>query len=153
MNLITRLALASLVSGIAACSTTQNVSLSRQVTDRPIKVVAQVADAGNSPEMDANLEAALLEQRLRLARKLPEGTRKDPDADVLVSYVDVWRWDLTMYLQSVTLKVHDARSGELLATSSWKDSALHGWRNAKEVVGGLVDETFSKLRRTSPTPR
>ncbi|WP_279432869.1 hypothetical protein [Luteimonas arsenica] len=43
--------------------------------------------------------------------------------DGIVSYVDVWRWDIVMYLHSVAIKIFDARSGDLLVTGDWKNQA------------------------------
>lgn len=74
------------------------------------------------------------------------GTRGNPPADANVSYVDVWRWDVTMYLKSLRIRMFDGRTGDLLASGEWSDSDLHGFRDAKGVVGDLVAEMMAKLR-------
>jgi hypothetical protein len=148
----TKLALISvwLAFAGAGCSTSQQVTIAKADFNRTLKTVAQVPDADNSAQMNGYLESALQKEGLALKAPLPAGTRKADDVDALVSYVDVWRWDLAMYMQSLTVRVHDASNGDLLATGRWHDSPLHGFRNAKAVMEGLVAEVFAKLRGTAP---
>ena len=143
----------ALVLALAGCSTSQSVTLVKG-TPPPVAVVSQVADAGNSPEMDAFLKEALQAQSLEVrGTVLPAGTTRAEGVDALVSYVDVWRWDLAMYLASVSVKMHDARSGDLLVMGEWKDSPLHGFRDAKVVLAGLVQEMLAKLRGAAPAAK
>lgn len=131
---------------LAGCSTTQTVTLGKASHDKPIQSVAQVPNEGNSAEMSTHLTAALQAQGLTVKPALPAGTSRSAEADALVSYVDVWRWDLVMYLKTLTVKVHDAASGDLLAMGEWNDSPMHGFRDAKVVMNGLVAEVLGKIR-------
>jgi uncharacterized lipoprotein YmbA len=131
---------------LGGCSTTQNVTLTKMQYAKQIKSVAQVPEAGNSPEMDKHLESAVLAEKVAIKPPLPAGARKTSDADAIISYIDVWRWDLVMYLQSISIRLHDAESGDLLVSGEWRDSPLHGFRDAKLVVEGLTKEMFAKLR-------
>ena len=99
--------------------------------------------------MDTNLEAAVTKNGLSLKAKLPAGTGKSKDADALISYVDVWRWDIVMYMKNLTVKLHDAESGDLLAIGEWSDSALHGFRDARLVMEGLVAEVLAKVKAST----
>ena len=101
--------------------------------------------------MNGNLEAALLKQGFELKTPLQAGTRKSADADALISYVDVWRWDIVMYLRSLSVRLYDAQSGDLLVSGEWKDSPAHGFRDAKVVMDGLVTEVFAKLKAATKT--
>ncbi|MBL0420737.1 hypothetical protein JI739_10310 [Ramlibacter sp. AW1] len=139
------LALLALASALGGCATRQDVMLAKAPTAR-IATVAQAPDEGNSPEMDGHLSAALLNQGLQIKAALAAGTRQSPQVDAVVSYVDVWRWDVVMYLQSLSVRVFDARTGDLLASGQWRDSALHGYRDARQVMDQLVAETWSRLR-------
>jgi hypothetical protein len=144
--LLTCLALAS-----TGCSTTQTVQTTKTATVKMVRSVAQAPQAGNSPQMDGHLQTALLAQGL-VVRKMPmAGTRQATDADALISYVDVWRWDIAMYMQSITLQLHDADTGELLASATWQDSFLHAFRDPGPIVTGLVDEMFARLRASKPS--
>lgn len=130
---------------LTGCATSQEVLVAKQAPD-PVVSVAQVPDEGNSPEMDAHLRSALVKEGYTVRASLPAGTRKSDEADAIVSYVDVWRWDIAMYLQSITIRMFDAKSGDLLATGTWKDSAFHAFRDAEAVVGQLVAEMTTKVR-------
>lgn len=78
--------------------------------------------------------------------KLPAGTTTSRGVDALVSYVDVWRWDIVMYMKNLTVKLHDAESGDLLAIGEWSNSPLHGFQDAKQVMETLVSEVMAKIR-------
>jgi len=131
---------------LAGCATTQEVSVAKTDPVTSIKTVAQAPDAGNSPEMDAALTAALQLQGLTVKPAVRAGARKSADADAVVSYIDSWRWDLVMYLQKINVRMYDARSGDLLVSGEWKDSPMHGFRDPQLIVQGLVAEMMARLR-------
>lgn len=131
---------------IGGCSTTQDIFLAKVEYKKKISTVVHVLAADNSPDMNKNLESALIKEGFAIKAPLPEGTRKSAEADAVVSYADVWRWDLVMYLRSLTVRLYDAETGDLLASGDWKDSPLHGFRDSKLVVEGVVSEMFAKLR-------
>jgi hypothetical protein len=93
--------------------------------------------------MDAHLQRELLRHGLSVTVGPEAGATGD--AQLIVRYTDNWRWDLAMYLRSFDVMVFDAHSKVLLATGSWKDSAMHGFHSADKVVAQVVDQTFSKL--------
>jgi hypothetical protein len=145
-----RLLVITIALGVSAgCTTTQQVTLAKASIPKQFSTVAQVAADGNSPQMDTNLEAAMTKEGLTVRGRLPAGTKTAKDVDSLVSYVDVWRWDLVMYMKNLTVKLHDADSGDLLAIGEWSDSALHGFRDAKLVMEGLVAEVLAKVRASA----
>lgn len=144
-----RLAIVAVFSTLVGCSTTQEVHVAKYGPIKQITAVAQVADAGNSTSADSHLHTALVQEGLNVKAGLPQGTRRSSDVDALVSYVDVWRWDLVMYLQSLSVRIFDAQTGDLLISGQWKDSPLHGFRNAEEIMKGLVSEMMVKLRARS----
>ncbi len=113
---------------------------------KKVAVVAQTREEDNSPQMNGHLEAALQKDGITLKTTLPAGTRKSADVDAIVSYTDVWRWDLVMYLKGLNVRLYDAETGDLLVTGQWNDSAMHGFRDAKVVMAGVVDEMLAKLR-------
>jgi hypothetical protein len=99
--------------------------------------------------MNSNLESALQKAGVAVKASHPMGTRSGRDSDALISYVDVWRWDIAMYIKSLTVKLHDAETGDLVAIGQWNESPLHAWRDAKLVMENLVGEMFSKLRSST----
>lgn len=133
---------------LGGCSTSSNVQLAKH-NPPPVVTIAQKPDAGNSPEMDAFLQSALVKQGYTVRASLPEGTRKSDEVDAIISYVDVWRWDIVMYLQSIAIKMFDARTGDLMVTGDWKNSAMHGYHGDGAIIDQLVGEMSSKIKAAS----
>jgi hypothetical protein len=131
---------------LSGCSTTQEIVLAKANPVKRVAVVAQSLEEDNSPQMNGNLEAALQKDGITLKTTLPAGTRKSADVDAIVSYTDVWRWDLVMYLKTLNVRLYDAETGDLLVTGQWNDSVMHGFRDAKVVMAGVVGEMLAKLR-------
>jgi hypothetical protein len=152
MNIRTIFLFAMLIGGLSACATSQQVSLVKQNIPRNMTTVAQVRQADNSADMDQNLQHAVLDAGLQLKPALPEGTVRSGGSDALISYRDVWRWDVVMYLQAVSINLFDARSGDLLVTGTWQNSALHGYPNAGKVVDDLVKTMAGKLHAAGQRP-
>jgi hypothetical protein len=138
------------LSLLGACSTTQETVLAKAAPARKVASVAQAPEVDNSPEMNGHLEAALRKQGLALKPALPAGSRKTADADAVISYVDVWRWDLVMYLKSLSVRLYDAETGDLLVSGQWSDSALHGFRDARQVMDTVVSDMFARLKAATP---
>lgn len=135
---------------LAGCVTgSQGVLLVKASPTREVVRVAQMPEKGNSANMDANFAAALKIEGLTVMPMLPPKTRKSPDVDAIVSYIDVWRWDLVMYLKSISIRFYDAETGDLLITGDWSNSKPHGFRDPKEVTQGLVREMLTELRSAS----
>jgi hypothetical protein len=124
------------------CSTSSNV-----VVNPGSSIVAKsayvVLHAGNSSDMDAHIQRELMAHGIRVTAG---AEMQKPDADIIVRYSDSWRWDLTMYLKTLDVQVYDASSGTLIASGSWKNSALHGYHGAEGVVKEVFDQIFAKLK-------
>ncbi|TCV88093.1 hypothetical protein [Sulfurirhabdus autotrophica] len=150
MNKTTILSTALVSFLLFGCATTKDVMLAKATPTHPVKIVAQALQEGNSSDMNTNLQSALSKEGLTIKAPLPADARKSTEVDAIVSYSDVWRWDLVMYLKSVSIRLFDAQSGDLLVAGNWSDSALHGFRDSKEVVQNLVSEMFDKLRNATP---
>ena len=133
----------------SGCSTSQQVRLAKMSPHPPVTSVAQVPQDGNSTAMDRHLSDALRDEGLTVGAPLPAGTRSSSEVDAIVSYGDVWRWDLAMYLRSLSVRLYDAKNGDLLAIGEWKDSTLHGFRDAKLTMEGLITEMVTKVRAAS----
>jgi hypothetical protein len=131
---------------LTGCATSQNVTLAQMSAPRQISSAALVPQEDNAPDMDANLRSALTAQGVTSQAALPAGTRKNADVDALVSYTAVWRWDLVMYLRTLTINISDAATGNLLAMARWDNSAFHGFQDARQVTSDLVAEMFGKLK-------
>lgn len=135
---------------LSACATHQDVLLAKTVPP-PVVSIAQVPSDGNSEAMDGAVRKALIQNGFTVRAPLPAGTRQSSEVDGIVSYVDVWRWDIVMYLHSVAIKIFDARSGDLLVAGDWKNSAFHGFQDENAVVSELITEMTAKLRAATPS--
>jgi len=132
---------------LAGCVTgSQGVLLVKSPSTNGVVKVAQTPERGNSADMDANFTAALKGEGLTVMPILAPKARKSPDVDATVSYIDVWRWDVVMYLKSISILFYDAETGDLLIKGDWNNSKPHGFRDPKEVMQGLVREMLTELR-------
>ena len=131
-------------AALAGCSTSQHVTLAQASPTHRISTAAMVPQDGNSPEMDTSIQQAMLSQGIAMKQPLPPGTRQSSEVDAIVTYMDVWHWDLVMYLKNLTVSLFDAKTGNLIVTGRWDNSALHGFQNSDDVVRTLLDEMIVK---------
>lgn len=135
----------TLVIVLTGCATSRNVTVGQLAPQKKIVTAAFIPQDGNSPEMDSHIQQQLTVHGVTTKLPLPAGTRQSNDVDVILSYSDNWRWDIVMYLNSLTINLFDGASGNLLATGRWDNSAFHGFQNPREVVKELLDDMFAKL--------
>ena len=68
---------------------------------------------------------------------------KAPDsATTIVTYVDKWQWDLTMYLIELTVAFRDPETGAAFATGNSYHTSLTR-QSPEEMVGEVVDNIFT----------
>ena len=128
------------------CATRQDVLLTKASGAKPIATVVHMAEDGNSKVMDAHLRSALEKEGVQLKATAPAGAQKTKEADAVVSYIDVWRWDIIMYLRTLTVRMYDGETGDLLIIGNWADSPLHGFRDPKLVFESVVKDTLARLK-------
>jgi hypothetical protein len=145
----TTLALILALAALTGCSTTQRVTLAKATPSKPIVSVAPAHEDSTGVDMKANLVTALQTEGLTVKAPVPAATRTQADVDAIVAYSDVWRWDIVMYIRSISVNMYDAQNGDLLVSGEWNDSAMHGFRNAKETLSGLVSEMVGTLRKAT----
>jgi hypothetical protein len=142
MNRIAASCLAFVALTLVGCATSNNVVVNPGA-HAPVTSAYVVAHGDNSADMDASIQRALMARGIRVAAG-PDG--QATDTDVLVRYADNWQWDMVMYLRALDIQVYDAKSGTLLGSGAWKNSALHGYHDRDKVVTNVVDELLTKLR-------
>ena len=146
--ILTRFLAIAAILFATGCASTQQVTVAKATYNKKIVTTAQVVDEGNSAPMNGHLSSALQKEGVAVTSTLPAGSKTASGVDALVSYVDVWRWDLVMYMKDLTVRMHDAETGDLLALGQWADSQPHGFRDPKVVMDGVVAEMLTKLRAT-----
>jgi uncharacterized lipoprotein YajG len=62
----------------------------------------------------------------------------NPQADALVTYVDKWMWDITMYMLELTVQIRDPRSNFALASGNSYHTSLTR-KSPTEMVNEVID--------------
>lgn len=127
------------------CATSQQIVVNPAGRGRAFKAAHVIVHGDRSADVDASLQRELLLRGLSVTAGTEANPSVPAEADLLVRYQDGWRWDLVMYLKRLDLQIYDAQTDTLLASATWKNSALHGFHGMDKVVRQLVAETFSKL--------
>ncbi len=76
----------------------------------------------------------------------PEGSAVPAAANVTVTYIDKWMWDMTMYLMELTITLKDAKNDFPLASGN----AFHGSltrRSPTEMVEEVLTEIFKSAEK------
>lgn len=129
---------------LISCATSQEVVFSQRSSQFKANSAYLTIHGGRSSDMDLHLQNALVKRGLNV--KTGAELMTYPDADILIKYSDSWRWDIVMYLEMLNLNIFDSKTGDLLATGSWKNSAFHRFRGADVVVNDLLSEIFAKIQ-------
>lgn len=53
---------------------------------------------------------------------------------------------MATYMQSIAIQLYNAKTGELLVSGSWSDSALHSFNRGDAVARDLINQMFAKLQ-------
>lgn len=130
---------------LAGCGGSYNVTRTAAKAPEQIRTISFSSQDGNSPEVTGYVSEALTGQGVVIKPVSTAKAFKSAEVDAIVSYSDVWRWDLMMYLKSISINLYNASTGELLATGRWGDSLLHGYHRGESVTKELINEMFSKL--------
>lgn len=134
------------VVGLSGCATSMDVVQSGNLTGGAYRTAAMVPTEDNNEEMDGYIKSALEAQGVVVNAARPAGTKTAADVDLLVTYQDVWSWDVKTYLYSLRIDLFDAPTGALLTTGTWKNSAFHGFQRGKEEARDLLADMISRVR-------
>ncbi len=72
--------------------------------------------------------------------EMPSGTQ------FYVTYVDRWYWDLAMYLLSLDVTMHDAKSGSVINSSRYKNGFFHTYPSPEKKSDELVARLLGKMK-------
>jgi len=77
--------------------------------------------------------------------KATSGASADPPepVDAIVTYVDRWMWDLTMYMIRLNIQVRDGKTRSILASGESYRPSLER-RSAEEMVAETLDAIFKR---------
>jgi hypothetical protein len=145
------LLVASICILFAGCGGSYTVTRTAAKAPEQIRSASFSRQDGNSPEVTGYVTDALLSQGVEIRSVPANKGNKSGDADAVVSYLDVWRWDMGMYLKSISINLYNANTGELLVNGKWADSFLHAFHRGEMVANELVSQMFAKLDLKQPT--
>lgn len=74
-----------------------------------------------------------------------EGT-PPPEVDALVTYVEKWMWDITMYMLELTVTIRDPKNDFPLASGNSFHTSLTRL-SPKEMVNEVIDNIYSKAAK------
>ncbi len=125
---------------LTGCAVNQATATLTPGTDlSTVKSVYVVKQEKDTKGIDDLIKVSL-EKRGYTVTKGPELTTPY-NADVAVTYIDKWMWDITMYLLELTINVRDPKTGFPMATGN----SLHTSLTRKsppdmveEVVGNIL---------------
>ena len=117
-----------------------SVTASR-VLDKDSKNLGSVY-AVHRTEDELHLEAVIAKNLASKGYKVTSGEEKDipPGTNTLVTYVDHWMWDITMYMLSIDIEIRKTSNGTLIASGKSYRPSMQ--RREPEV---MIRETLDKL--------
>ena len=123
-----------LLTGCAVNRSTATVDPSAKLQD--VKSVHVVHD----PEDGRRIDKVIVEQLTRMGLQATSGDDKRKDVDALVTYVDKWMWDITMYMIELTIVVRDPSNDFPLATGNSYHTSL-----TRKSPQEMVEEVTSNI--------
>jgi hypothetical protein len=130
----------------SGCGGSSAISPASANAPAQIRSAAFSPQPGNSSEVTGYVTAALAAHGVTTRPAILSAGNKSNDVDAIVSYLDVWRWDMAMYMQSIAIQLYNAKTGELLVSGSWSDSVLHSFNRGDAVARDLINQMFAKLQ-------
>lgn len=68
------------------------------------------------------------------------------NVDAVVTYVDKWMWDLTMYMIELTININDPKTGAQLATGNSMHTSLTR-KSPTEMVDEVVENIYKNNKK------
>ena len=138
----TFLCVMSLMTGCAVNRATATITPGADITKvKSAYVVKQPKDERGIDD----LIAVNLEKRGYVVTKGPE-LSKPYSADVAVTYVDKWMWDITMYMIELTVTLRDPQSGFPMAVGNSFHTSLTR-KSPPEMVDEVIDNILKAPKK------
>lgn len=138
VSLVVMLSAMALTTGCAVNRATATLSPGADLSKaKSVYVVKQPKDKEGLDSMIA----ADLEKRGYAVTRGPELTT-GYQADMAVTYVDKWMWDITMYLLELTVTMRDAKTGFPLAVGNSFHTSLTR-KSPPEMVNEVMTNIFA----------
>jgi len=96
------------------------------------------------PSDTRGVEKLIAADLLRRGKRVSHGEALTPDADVdaIVTYVDQWMWDITMYMLELRIEIRDPETSYVLASGQSFRTSL-----VRKDPEGMVEEVITEIMR------
>ena len=147
-----RTALVTLVLGallfVSGCSNTATATLSPGADLSKVKSFYVVHQPNDTRDLQNLIRDRIVKEGFT-ATAGPELPQSSYKADSVVTYVDRWMWDITMYLLELTVTLRDATNGFPLAVGNSYHTSL-----TRKSPEAMVDEVMTNIFNASkPTAK
>jgi hypothetical protein len=92
------------------------------------------------PKDDNDIDVLIAEKLRSRGYKVTTGSEKPSAVDAVVTYIDRWRWDITMYMLELTITIRDPGNDYPLASGKSYHTSL-----ARKSPSEMVDEVLSNI--------
>ena len=134
------LGLAFLAVSLAACATLQATKAPSADLSKIKTVYVQKLEGDGY-----NVYQVITARLIATGFKATTGASADPPepVDAIVTYVDRWMWDITMYMIRLNIQVRDGKTRAILASSESYRPSLQR-RSKENMVAETLDAIFKK---------
>lgn len=94
---------------------------------------------------DSGLQNRIAERLRSAGYSVTADPQPNPQADAIVTYVDRWMWDLTMYLLELTIVIREPASGFPLASGNALYTSLIR-KSEKEMIDEVVGNILKQRK-------
>lgn len=133
------LAVLALAASVTGCANRATAKVDPAADLKSMKTMHVV----KIPDETAGISTLIADDLRHRGYTVTTGTEKPSTVDAVVTYVDKWMWDMTMYLFELTVTIREPKTDFPLATGN----SLHGSLTRKsppemveEVVGNIFKE-------------
>lgn len=131
---------ASMTSGCAVNRATGSVDPSANLAALKTMYVKKI------PEENGGTNALIAEKLRSKGVTVTTGEEASPSGvDAVVTYVDRWMWDITMYMLELTITIRDPKTDFPLATGNSFHTSLTRL-SPKEMVNEVVDNIYKEVK-------
>lgn len=97
------------------------------------------------PEESAGVSELIADNLRKRGYTVTASTEKVADADALVTYVDRWMWDITMYMIELTVTIRDGKTEFPLAVGNSMHTSLTR-KSPPEMVDEVMGNIFTEAK-------
>ena len=115
---------------LSACAPSYQASGERGAAPHGRSVFVEPASSDGDKGIRNAISAELFKRGLQVVETKPA-------TGLSCVYFDEWKWDLTMFLRALDLKLTDPKSGAVVAVAGFSQGWLHTYPDTRDVVRRL----------------